>query len=773
MTQSDKFGNSDPNQKNDRPSDDKTETAGHTDFGNRAKLPAKIGQYVIKRVIASGGMGTVYEALQENPRRPVAVKVIKDAFTNENAIQRLEYEAQLLARLRHPGIAQIYETGSYNDGGNQIPFFAMEYIPNARSITVYAADKKLSIKDRLRLFLQVCDAVHHGHQRGIVHRDLKPSNILVDSSGRIKIIDFGVARATDADMRQAASHTKVGQIVGSIQYMSPEQFDADPHDIDTRSDIYALGLILYELLSEALPYECSSDRIFDFASEVREGKLTPLRARNKSLKGEIEAIVHKALKRNREERYQSAYGLESDIKRYLAGDAISARTLGLSYQFRVFARKNKAVMALLGSAFVLLLIGIIITTALFVRVDRERQKAEIATQKAARGQKFLTDLLTSSFPSGFGDDYSVVDILDHASEKLYDAFPDDPELEWNLRSSIGHAYLNLDHYRQSEEEFLRAYELIKSIYDVTHDKTLETLEQLSLVYSILGDERSKLEILRTYTNAIIERYGEDSPQASSGRYSLAAILESNGLISEARQMAEKAWISFKKSSGPDGGSTLFAQIRYAWLLMKSDDMEKAFQIAHDAFDRARRSYDITHSVYKNVQSCLAGLYIAEAKIDSARILYGDRRIPEDFGVELSFQGDLDLNEKPFQLLVFFEAWCPFSKHAMTELGRVDIHYSEIGLDIYGFTKVTKNLKDEDIYPYLSNLDIDFAVLKENGDCGKYFDVSGYPSIRLLCNGYLIWEKQWFTSDFISSRMLNGIVAAQTCSPFVADGLAKN
>ncbi|NIP41558.1 MAG: hypothetical protein GWO41_08350, partial [candidate division Zixibacteria bacterium] len=117
-------------------------------------------------------------------------------------------------------------------------------------------------------------------------------------------------------------------------------------------------------------------------------------------------------------------------------------------------------------------------------------------------------------------------------------------------------------------------------------------------------------------------FGEDSPQASSAKYSLAAILENNGLISEARQMAEQSWISFKKSSGPDDGSTLFAQIRYAWLLMKSDDMEKAFQIAHDAFDRARRSYDITHSVYENVQSCLAGLYIAEAKIDSARILYG-------------------------------------------------------------------------------------------------------------------------------------------------------
>ena len=203
MSDSEKDKNNDSPDKRESASDDKTHTF-HVSEGE-GKLsdnhPRQIGHYAIKRVIASGGMGTVFEAMQENPRRPVALKVIKSNLASESAILRLEQEAQMLARLRHPGIAQIYAAGTYDDAGSQTPYFAMEYIPNAKGITEYAKDKNLSIREKLVLFLHVGDAVHHGHQRGIVHRDLKPSNILVDSNGHVKIIDFGVARATDADMK--------------------------------------------------------------------------------------------------------------------------------------------------------------------------------------------------------------------------------------------------------------------------------------------------------------------------------------------------------------------------------------------------------------------------------------------------------------------------------------------------------------------------------------------------------------------------------------------
>jgi non-specific serine/threonine protein kinase/serine/threonine-protein kinase len=233
-------------------------------------LPERIGGYAIKRKIASGGMGTIYEGVQEQPRRPVAIKVMRRGVVSPEALRRFQYESQILARLRHPGIAQVYEAGTYADGDETLPFFAMEYISNAKSLTDYARDKNVGVPERLELFARVCDAVHYGHQKGIIHRDLKPSNILVDSLGHPRIIDFGVARATDSDLALATLQTEVGQLIGSLQYMSPEQFDADPHDIDTRSDVYALGIILYELLCGKLPYDLGGTAIHDAARVVRE-----------------------------------------------------------------------------------------------------------------------------------------------------------------------------------------------------------------------------------------------------------------------------------------------------------------------------------------------------------------------------------------------------------------------------------------------------------------------------------------------------------------------
>ncbi|MHC4695580.1 MAG: serine/threonine protein kinase, partial [Planctomycetota bacterium] len=236
------------------PADDANETAKVGSEPHAARVPERIGQFHIKNVIASGGMGKVYEAIQEHPRRTVAVKVMKQGIASRSALRRFEFESQLLARLRHPGIAQVFEAGTHDDGTGAVPYFAMEYIPNARSITAFAKDKKLGTRDRLRLFARVCDAVHHGHQKGIIHRDLKPGNILVDSNGDPKIIDFGVARGTDSDMAVTTLQTDVGQLIGTLQYMSPEQCAADPHDIDTRSDVYALGVVLYELLCDRVPY---------------------------------------------------------------------------------------------------------------------------------------------------------------------------------------------------------------------------------------------------------------------------------------------------------------------------------------------------------------------------------------------------------------------------------------------------------------------------------------------------------------------------------------
>ncbi len=312
----------------------------------------RIGRYHIKAVVASGRLATVYEATQEQPHRVVAVKVLNAGVASPSALRRFQFESQLLARLRHPNVAQVYEAGIHVDGGLETPFFAMEYIPGARPITDYAAARGLSIRARLELFARVCDAVDHGHQRGIIHRDLKPANILVDAAGEPKVIDFGVARATDSDMAATAQQTCVGQIVGTLQYMSPEQCDGDPHGLDTRSDVYSLGVVLYELLTGQPPYDASTTTVYHAVRIIRECEPLPpsqavaqqgqrpssggLRRRYstgerrfaspaRELRGAVDAIVLKALAKTPEKRYASAADLARDIRRHLRGDPVEAR----------------------------------------------------------------------------------------------------------------------------------------------------------------------------------------------------------------------------------------------------------------------------------------------------------------------------------------------------------------------------------------------------------------------------------------------------------------
>jgi serine/threonine protein kinase len=252
------------NHDDDDPADaDNTAAFTHRRAGNPSRstrqgpvrFPERIGRYRIRCVLGEGGMGTVFEAEQEQPRRTVALKVVRSEFMTPELLRRFAYESQVLGRLQHPGIAQIYEAGTVTDDrGHTVPFFAMELV-RGQSLTSHAEQHRLGTRERLELVAQVCDAIEHAHQKGVIHRDLKPANILVDGTGAPKVLDFGVARATDRDVQQSTLQTDVGQIVGTLEYMSPEQLGGNPHELDTRSDVYALGVIAYELVARRHPYD--------------------------------------------------------------------------------------------------------------------------------------------------------------------------------------------------------------------------------------------------------------------------------------------------------------------------------------------------------------------------------------------------------------------------------------------------------------------------------------------------------------------------------------
>ena len=343
--------------KSDFPTDPNAETIGlpSDDSGKgsvpepgkfvTAGMPSEIGRYKILGIIASGGMGVVYEAMQEAPRRRVALKIIKAGAASEMALHRFQFEAQTLAKLSHPNIAQIFEAGTWESENGEVPFFAMEYIPGAQGIVEYAQKRDLSVRDRLELFGKICDAVHHGHQKGVIHRDLKPDNILVDNQGEPKIIDFGVARATDADLAVTTMQTTMGQLIGTLQYMSPEQCDADPDRIDTRSDVYALGVILFQLLSGKLPYDLRRQAIHEAVRIIKEQRPDSLGTISTMLKGDIDTIALKAMEKDRDRRYQSAAELANDIHHFLNNEPIIARPLSIGYQVRLFTKKYKRTCA--------------------------------------------------------------------------------------------------------------------------------------------------------------------------------------------------------------------------------------------------------------------------------------------------------------------------------------------------------------------------------------------------------------------------------------------
>jgi serine/threonine protein kinase/Tfp pilus assembly protein PilF len=481
-------------------------------------LPAWIGDYQILGVLGRGGMGIVYEAEQRSPRRRVALKVVRgEAALDDNHLMLFRREVEVLARLEHPMIARIYDSGRTPEGRH---FFAMELV---RGKTLDAAMRRAApiddpeLRRRLALLADVADAVHYAHQRGVIHRDLKPSNLVVTEgpaaagsapgagtgpgpgagsgsgpgAGRPagKILDFGVARITDEDVR-ATKVTEIGVVRGTLSYMSPEQASGRPDAIDVRTDVYALGVILYEMLTSALPHDLSRASLAQAVRILEDAPPRPLRQAWKGsarLDEDVETIVAKALEKDPKDRYGSAAALAEDLRRWLDSKPILARPPSAWYQARKFVRRNP-LPTVFAATLLLFVVGFAVAMAWQARrVAAERDRAQAAADKAEAINRFLQETLQTANPDVSGSrEVTILEALDQSLGRIGKAFETQPVLEGAVRETLGETYNTLGEYEKAEVQLKRALELRTAGPGATSADLSTTWGALSRLYHLTG-----------------------------------------------------------------------------------------------------------------------------------------------------------------------------------------------------------------------------------------------------------------------------------------------
>jgi eukaryotic-like serine/threonine-protein kinase len=441
-----------------------------------------IGPYRLLQPLGEGGMGTVWLAEQTRPiRRQVALKIIKAGMDTAQVVARFEAERQALALMEHPAIARVFDAGATPQGR---PYFAMEYV-HGESITAYCARQKVPLGDRLGLFLQVCDGVQHAHQRGVIHRDLKPSNILVavqDDHPVPKIIDFGVAKAITRSLTDRTLQTELGSIIGTPEYMSPEQAEMSGLDVDTRTDVYALGAILYELLTGTPVFEAlalhgkSLEEIRRTIREVdppRPSTRATTRVRTSrehggvlpaasALKGDLDWIVMKALEKDRTRRYGSASDIAADVRRHLNDQPVLAGPPSTTYRLRKFARRHRLGVTT-GAALAVLLVAFVGSLAVQARrIAQERDRANREAAMASQVSDFLVGLFRVSDPSeARGNSLTARELLDKGAVQIDQSLRAQPDVQARLQLTIGTVYTSLGLYASAEPMLRRAIETLR------------------------------------------------------------------------------------------------------------------------------------------------------------------------------------------------------------------------------------------------------------------------------------------------------------------------
>jgi serine/threonine protein kinase/TolA-binding protein len=583
--------------------------------------PTRIGAYRVLRRIGAGGMGVVYEAEQDNPRRRVAVKVIRRGLLSPAISRRFQREIEIVGRLHHAGIAQIFEAGVHREGVDELPFFSMEYVEGValdefcRGSTAGTHDgsperpleKSLAGargRDAVRLFAQACDAVAYAHSMGVIHRDLKPSNILVkatEAGPAPKILDFGIARLSE-NTSGATLATETGQLLGTLAYMSPEQISGG--DITPASDAYALGVVLFEVLSGRTPYRSVPATIAEAYRLVREEEPTRLGTVARGLGADLETIVGKAMEKDPARRYKDAGELAADLRRYLRDEPILARRPSAIYNFRKFTRRNPGLVGAVVGAFVVMVGAVVAVSSLALKEAEARRESDINAQKAseqaalaearglealrqARAADAVNDVMSESImlsiaPERHGRDARVLDVLNSVTAERLDRLKDTPLAEAAVRFGVGAAYYRLGRSGEAETHLRRSIELYEQTAGPENARTLQALNELGgLLYS-QGRAEEAAPIFRRVADTRRKTQGDDDQLTLGASINLANCLSFLNKPEEALALYDDALGRFARSGREGDQYAIIARHMKARLLVSSGKEAEALALLEEA-----------------------------------------------------------------------------------------------------------------------------------------------------------------------------------------------
>lgn len=569
-----------------------------------------------------GGQGVVYRGIQKSTNRTVAIKMLKEGpFAGARDRLRFEREAGILARLDHRNIVGILDFGAATGGH----FMVMDYIPGL-PLDRYARERRLSLVERLRLFAEVCDAVGAAHQRGVIHRDLKPSNILVDEAGMPRVLDFGLAKTPDdLDEAQARAATITGQFVGSLPWASPEQARGLHGAVDVRSDVYSLGVVLYQLLTDRFPYSTAGE-LGEILHAIQNAE--PIRPRTISpeIDDDVESIVLKCLSKEPARRYQSVGELSRDIKLYLNGEPIEAKRDSGWYVLRKTLRRYRIQMAVFSGFLLLITTSAIGASILYARSRRlvrelEASSAKLRTEvsKSRQIAQFAQGMLSGIDPATAGDmDKRLMKlVLDDAASRAATEFAGNPEAEAAIRRTLGKAYQAIGNYPEAQTHFERALELRRQSVGDRDLETLTAMDDLAMIFGATGRLADAEKMSRAVLEARRSIQGPEHPDTLLTMAILADTLDSEGLFDQAEPLARETLDLRVRVLGPEDFETLSSMNNLAGILMKQGKFDEAEPIFKTVIEAEKRVKGELHPDRLRTMNNLATLYYRSDRVAEA------------------------------------------------------------------------------------------------------------------------------------------------------------